>query len=195
MRLELSPETRVLIDLRATGLLAALGHDPTLSARPARTTPMTIEVADRAAIDVPIDVTFAVAAIDPPAGIKPSDREKIRENMCGRDLLDAARFPTIELHGRYVGSLDGGRLSGELHVRGAPHHISMVVRAGASAGPWSESSKSRQGSPGAPERIDARGDWEGRLTDFGVRPYKALLGALKLEDWIRLRLEGSLTVR
>ena len=40
--------------------------------------------------------------------------------------------------------------------------------------------------------ILARGAWEGRLTDLGIKPFKALLGALKLEDWIRLRLEASL---
>jgi hypothetical protein len=38
----------------------------------------------------------------------------------------------------------------------------------------------------------ARGTWEGRLTDLGIKPFRALMGALKLEDWVRLRLEAKL---
>jgi len=37
------------------------------------------------------------------------------------------------------------------------------------------------------------GAWEGRLTDLGVKPFRALLGALRLEDWIRLRVEARLS--
>jgi hypothetical protein len=36
----------------------------------------------------------------------------------------------------------------------------------------------------------ATGAWEGRLTDLGIRPFKALLGAIKLEDWIAVRLDA-----
>jgi hypothetical protein len=43
------------------------------------------------------------------------------------------------------------------------------------------------------ELLLATGAWEGRLTDLGVPPFKALLGAIRLEDWIRLRLEARFT--
>lgn len=183
MRLDLvTSETRVLVDLRATGLLRAVGHDPTLTVRPEPWATEMTEGVDRAAIDLPIDVRFDAAAIEPPADMGAADRDKMRDNMRGRDVLDVARYPTIELHGRYVGSLDKGRLSGALHVRGAPRPISMEVRGRASGG-------------SARRTVDVRGQWEGRLSDLGVRPFRALLGALKLEDWIRLRLEASLSVR
>ena len=41
MRLELSADSRVLIELRATGLLRAVGHDPILVAR---AEPLVLEV-------------------------------------------------------------------------------------------------------------------------------------------------------
>jgi hypothetical protein len=172
MRLELSPETRVLIDLRATGLLRAIGHDPTLTARPER---QQIDIGEAPTIEAPIDVRFQARAIEPPKDIPPADRERMRENMCGREVLDVSRFPTIELHGRYVGTRERGMLSGDLYVRGAPRRLSVPIQVLWSEGP-----------------ILARGAWEGRLTDLGIKPFKALLGALKLEDWIRLRLEASL---
>jgi len=188
MHVELSSDTHVLIDLRATGLLRAVAHNPTLHVSLA---PWAVDVADAAAIDVPIDLRFPAAAIEPPADLEPSDREKMRENICGRDVLDATRFSSIDFHGRYVGTLEGGRLSGSLGVRGAPRPIGMAL----TSAPGPAPGEVRTSTAGARKRIELRGFWEGRLTDLGIRPYRALLGALKLDDWIRLRLESILSVR
>ena len=38
--------------------------------------------------------------------------------------------------------------------------------------------------------LAATGTWEGRLTDLGIKPFKALMGALRLQDWVRLTLDG-----
>jgi hypothetical protein len=175
MRLELSPESRVLVDLRVAGLLRAVGHSPTLTVQ---ANPWTIDTGEATTIDTVINMRFAASSVEPPDDIPAVDREKMRQNMRGRDVLDVARFPTIDLHGRYEGTLEGGKLSGDLHLRGAPRHISMVIRLARNEAV-----------------IAARGVWERRLTDLGIKPFTALLGTLKLEDWIRLRLEASLLVR
>jgi hypothetical protein len=44
------------------------------------------------------------------------------------------------------------------------------------------------------DRFIAAGRWEGKLSALGVKPFKALLGALKLEDWICLRLQARFKV-
>ncbi len=184
--------TRVLIDLRATGPLAVLGHDLTLTARAEG---VRVDVgadvgasvgasagvgvgADAAsvAVDALVEARFAVTDIDPPAGISSTDRAKMRENLLSRDVLDARRHPAITLRGRYAGNLKEGTLRGDLVVRGVARAVAMPVRA------------MRDG-----ERLTVTGRWEGRLTDLGIKPFKALLGALKLEDWIVLRLEARLT--
>jgi hypothetical protein len=90
-------------------------------------------------------------------------------------MLDAARFLLVELRGRYEGTVEGGDLRGELLVRGQPRRLAMAI---ATTKQW--------------DVIVATGTWEGKLTDLGIKPFKALLGALKLEDWIRLRLEARL---
>jgi hypothetical protein len=170
MQLVLRPDSRVLIDLRATGLLRALGHDPTLSARPES---VTLGVGPDP-VELPIAVRFRAEAIEPPKDIGESDRAKMRDNLLSPEVLDARHFPVLELRATYAGSHAEGRLSGDLVVRGAPHRLDMPVRIRAEDGTW-----------------HVTGQWEGTLNALGIKPFKALMGALKLEDWVRLRLDAA----
>lgn len=174
-RYELSPDSRVLVDLRATGLLRALGHNPTLVAHPDAVTVEVVEEGDTGATAT-LALRFPVARIDPPEDISRDDRDKMRANMEAPEVLDAARFPHVLVTARWRGATDSGRLEVDATVRGGTHTLTMDV---------------------ALERTDgalrARGTWEGRLTDLGIKPFRALMGALKLEDWVRLRLDARLS--
>ncbi|MDP9033189.1 MAG: YceI family protein [Myxococcota bacterium] len=178
MHFELSSDSRVLIDLRAAGLLHLLAHDPTLAVRPEA---MSFEVPgdtrDGALVDASFVARFRVDAIEPPRDLGPNDREKMIANMRGKEVLERERFPGIEFDARYVGSVTGGELSGHLVIRDSRRPIAMAVRV-------------------APEgqRLLARAAWEGRLTALGIKPYEAFFGALKLDDWVRLRLEARFDV-
>ncbi len=173
-RYALSPDSRVLVDLRATGLLRALGHNPTLVAHPE---PAALEAAEGdAGTTATIALRFPVSRIDPPEDVSLDDREKMRTNMAGEDVLDAARFPAVEVTARWRGTMESGRLDVEATVRGRTHALAMDV------------TLQRLG-----DDVVARGTWEGRLTDLGIKPFRALMGALKLEDWVRLRLEARLS--
>ena len=167
MRFELSPDSRVLIDLRATGLLRAVGHDPTLSARP--------EAASVDLDDGKVLLRFPVADIEPQGEMTGSDRLKMLDNLRSAEVLDARRFPVIEVRARFEGTAEGGELRGQVLVRGQPHPLAVTLR---STKQW--------------DVVVAAGTWEGKLTDLGVKPFRALLGALKLDDWIRLRIEARL---
>jgi hypothetical protein len=173
MRLELSTDSRVFVDLRATGVLRAVGHDPTLVARPGA---LVLDVGD-APLDLGVEATFRVDAIEPPSEISAADREKMRGHLTGADVLDARRFPTVDVRGRYAGTIEAGRLEGELFIRGIARAVSFDVRAVRDGGV-----------------LTASGAWEGRLTHLGIKPFKALLGALRLDDWIRLRLDARFAV-
>jgi polyisoprenoid-binding protein YceI len=174
-RYALAPDSRVLVDLRATGLLRALGHNPTLVARPE---PTTFDAAEGdARVTATIALRFPVSRIDPPQDIGRDDRDKMRANMEGQEVLDAARFPAVEVTARWRGTMHSGRLDVDATVRGRTHALTLDV------------ALQRAGSD-----LVARGTWEGRLTDLGIKPFRALLGALKLEDWVRLRLEAKLSL-
>jgi hypothetical protein len=168
MRLDLSPESRVLVDLQATGLLKAVGHDPTLTAHPEATA---------LDLEAPMVVRFSVTGIQVPSDLSASDRSKMLENLRNREVLDAGRFPTIELQARYEGTLDGGKLAGELRVKGEPRRFVMDIQA------------TRDG-----DTLVATGTWQGTLTELGIKPFRALFGALKLKDWIQLRLDARLKI-
>lgn len=173
-RYALSPESHVLVDLRATGLLRALGHNPTLVARPE---PASVEAVEAdGATTATLALRFPVARIETPADMSRDDRQKMRSNMEAAEVLDASRFPAVDVTARWRGTSDSGRLEMDAAVRGRAHTLVMDV------------SLRREGSD-----VLARGTWEGRLTDLGIKPFRALMGALKLEDWVRLRLEARLS--
>jgi hypothetical protein len=174
MGLQVLDGTYVFIALRATGLLRSLAHDPVLTARPAR---VTVDFTAPGA-PAPVEASFEASAIEAPAGISASDGEKMLDNLRSREVLDAARFPTITFRGAFTGTLEGGAaaggsLAGELLVKGTARRIAIPISV----------------SPGA-DGLVAKGTWEGRLTDLGVKPFKALLGAIKLDDWVALRIEA-----
>jgi hypothetical protein len=170
MRLELAADSRVLIDLRAAGLLGAVGHDPTLSAAPSAVS-LEVPEAGGAELDFAVEARVPVDAIEPPATMSASDRAQMRDNLRGPDVLDGARWPTVDFRGRFAGTLARGKLSGTVVVRGNPRPVAIDV------------SVSRRG----PDFV-AEGDWTGTLTELGIKPFRALFGALKLKDWIRLSL-------
>ena len=169
MRFCCTPDSRVFVDLRATGVLKALAHSPTLVAKPE---PFEV-VADGDRFESSIEVIVHASAIEPPADLSSRDRDKLRENLLGPQVLDAQRFPVLVFHGIFAGSVAGGTLGGTLEVRGEARSVSIAVRVAR-----------------RDDVVTATGAWEGRLTELGVTPFKALLGAIRLEDWIRIRLDA-----
>jgi polyisoprenoid-binding protein YceI len=167
MSFQLLDGSRVSIDLRAGGILRSLAHSPTLVAR---ADVFTVALTDDQAT---VHARFVANAIEAPTDMAPGDREKMRENLLSPEVLDASRYPAVEFRGRYAGTVEEGTLGGELVVRGRAARVSIPIRV------------TRQW-----DAFVATGSWEGKLTSLGVKPYKALLGAIKLEDWIGLRLEA-----
>jgi len=98
------------------------------------------------------------------------DRREIRKTAVR--LLEADKHPTaiyksssIERDG------DGGAIDGTLTVRGESAPVQLTV--------------SRKGD-----------DWQGSTsinqTSFGIKPYRAFLGALRLADEVRIEVEAAL---
>ena len=90
----------------------------------------------------------------------PRDRREIEENI-RRDVLDAARYPLISFRSLSVAkSGEGVRVAGRLDFHGVARDIEFPVRR-------------ESGRAMARVRV--------HQPDFGIKPYRALLGALRVK--------------
>jgi hypothetical protein len=114
---------------------------------------------------------------DFPPDVPDGAREGTRRNMLGEALLDSGRNPQIVL--RAVRLESGGEAGGETRavlarvqttVRGELRTISVPVRYQLTAG-----------------TVIASGEAPLRQTDIGLTPFSALLGALQVQDEMRVR--------
>lgn len=148
------------------GALSALGHDLELAVER-----FTIEVDDAFAIDASFDpssLRVLGASIDGRVEPLPaSDRDKIERTIV-EEVLDARRHPTIRYRAAARRRDDGGfDLDGELVLHGASRPLrTRAERSG--------------------DRLVA----EVRLSqpDFGIRPYRAMLGALRIQPEVLVRV-------
>jgi hypothetical protein len=154
------------------GLLAAAAHD-------LRLTLEDVEVdfgADgqdvRATFELPslhVDGAVQGGRLHPEA-FDAVRRAEIERNM-NRDVLRTPRHPTARFEGRAVPAADlGYTVSGHLHLAGRSAPLSFEVR---------------------PDGGRYRASFELRPSRWGIAPYKALMGAIRLQD--RIRIEAEVT--
>ena len=99
-----------------------------------------------------------------PGGLRPKDKREIHKNMT-RKVLQTHRNPVVALDA----TVEAARLQGQLTLNGRRHPVACALRT-----------------------VD--GQITGRITlvpsRWGIAPYKALMGAIKLQD----RVEVSFSV-
>lgn len=155
-----SDRPAVWVDTFRSGLLAALGHDLRLSVE-------RFEIAlEQGKITADLDLgslrvlgAMSRGRLDTSA---PSvrDREEIERAIAG--ILAAARFPTATFTGLVRASF---AVEGELRLHGSSQPLSLQVARGARALSTSV---------------------ELKPSHFGIAPYRALGGALKLQDRVAI---------
>jgi polyisoprenoid-binding protein YceI len=167
---------RLLIRTYRAGLGSRAGHDLTIEATVWEGTAQV--GADAAASSVALTVdpdSFEVR--EGRGGIKPltaADRAEIRATI--RELLDTARYPAITFGSTALrGSQRDLLVDGQLTIRDATHPV--MVR-----GSIEESS----GDP----RLRATAQVV--QSEWGIKPYSAFLGALKLRDDIDIDIDATL---
>ena len=148
------------------GLLAGVAHDLKL-----RVERFTIEIGDAG-----IRGRFDAASLrvvcaqsggkDDPAALSDRDRREIEATIV-RHVLDASRFPFVEFRSGSVAPSPGARIEGTLSIRGHDRPLALDVR--------------REGERAVVEAILHQ-------PDFGIRPYSAMLGALRIRPDVRVRL-------
>lgn len=145
------------------GLLARLAHDLRLSARRFEVHRAGAALSGRFWPDaLVVDGVIRGGQLDPD-GLDAGDRAKIHRNITD-EILHTARFPTIE----FTGALQGAAIAGSLTMAGKTCPVSAPLRR--------EAGRLRAEFTLVPSR-------------WGIPPYKALAGAIKLQDRVVVTLD------
>jgi polyisoprenoid-binding protein YceI len=171
----LGPEAgRLLVHTTRTGLGAKAGHDLTIEVTRWHGH-ATIDTADPAnsSVTVEVDVdSFQVR--QGTGGVKPltdADRAEISKTL--KQVLHSAQHPTITFRSRRVdGSAGSFTLDGELTVMGITRPV--TVQGGVTDG-----------------RVVGRATVV--QSRWGIRPYSAFFGALRLRDEVKVDFDVALT--
>jgi polyisoprenoid-binding protein YceI len=166
---------RLLVKTARTGLGGKAGHDLTLEATRWHGS-ATIDSADLSGCTVTVEVDVdSLEVREGSGGIKPltdSDRAEIKRNLREK-VLHTAQHPTITFRStRVVGSAESFTLDGDLTITGVTRPVSVH-------------GQMRDGS--------VRGSAPVLQSRWGIRPFSAFFGALKLKDEVDVHFDVVLT--
>lgn len=109
------------------------------------------------------------------------DHAEIEKNLRGAKILDAARYPEAIYRGTCVVAGDRARVEGTLTLRAARRPLAL------------EGSWRAQGSEEEARQVEVSGEVVLRQSEWGLAPFSALLGAIKLKDSLRVSWRLVLT--
>ncbi len=158
-----APEARVRVYTFKEGLLSAVGHDLCLEARVVEVREEEGRLTAEIAASSIHTITAMKRGAESPSTLSDKDRADIDRNTAA-SVLHPERYPTIRFEADEVTS---SRVSGLLSLHGEQRRVSLAVRI---------EGDRRVGSV----ELDQR--------DFGLKPFRALMGALKVKPVVRIEV-------
>jgi polyisoprenoid-binding protein YceI len=166
---------RLLVKTARTGLGAKAGHDLTIEVTRWRGN-VIVDAASPASSSVTVEAdvdSFEVR--EGTGGIKPltdADRADIKNTLRGK-ILNTGQHPMITfVSSRVQGTAESFRIDGDLTIVGVTQPVTVEGRLGAGR------------AHGSAVIVQSR---------WGIRPYSAFLGALKLRDEVEVEFDIDLT--
>lgn len=168
------------------GLAATAGHDLTIEITQWSA---ELEVTDDLAptgLTVRADMNSLVVR-EGRGGVKPlTDRDRREIAGTARRMLRADQFPAATFTAtQFDRNGEGGTLTGTLSLAGRDRPLRLTV-----------TSTNGSGEVGPADGPGPGGSYHAtavvRQTDFGIKPYTAFLGALKVSDQVRLEIDVDL---
>lgn len=152
------------------GLLSRVAHDLCL-----RATECDVAL-ERTNDALSVTVSVPVASLRVQGQVKggqvtplsPKDHREIEESLAGAKVLDAARFPAITYTGQGTVADGAVHIDGQLTLKDRTQPL--PVRATLAEG----------------EPLRVQGEVRFLQSTFGVKPFSALMGALKVKDEVRV---------
>ncbi len=174
-RQQFGPERgRIVLLTTRDGLAAQAGHDLTIEVTQWSA---ELEVADDltpAALTVQVDMNSLVVR-EGKGGVKPlTDRDRREIAVTARKLLRTDRFPEARFtaSGFDQGTGGGGAVQGTLSLAGSERPVRLEVAVNGNGG--------------------YRATGSVRQSDFGIKPYTAFLGVLKVSDAVGIAVDVGL---
>jgi polyisoprenoid-binding protein YceI len=173
---QLGPEHgRIVIRTTRDGLGRSAGHDLTIEL-PQWTGELTVtDDGSPAGLDVRMDLGSLLVRHGA-GGVKPlTDRDRREIAVTARKVLGTDRHPeaTFSAANFEPGTDGGGVISGDLTIAGTTRPVRLQI------------------SQRGPDRFLATTSVQ--QTQFGIKPYTAFLGALKVSDTIKVEIEADLS--
>jgi polyisoprenoid-binding protein YceI len=167
----LSPQSRLDVLTGKAGVFGGFGHDHRIRAR-SFSGSIAYDPANVAASSV--EITIQTRDLDVlPIGADRKDAPRIEEAM-REDVLHVDRWPTIAFRSRSVAPIEGGvRVTGDLTLAGQTHPVTVDMRLQAGG-----------------QRLLANGRFSIRQTDWGIEPYSAALGTIKVANEVTFDLRA-----
>ncbi|MER5215304.1 YceI family protein [Streptomyces sp. NPDC002838] len=170
----LGPSTgRLLIKTGRAGLGRRAGHDLTIEAtRWSGEAVVAVGAPDRSSVRVTVE-TGSLEVREGTGGLKAltdADRTEIKRTLADKALLHAAEHPTITFRStRITGTPQSFEITGDLTIKGRTHPLTVHGK-------------------GKGDSL-LRGWATVTQTTWGIKPYTAFLGALRLADDVRVEFE------
>lgn len=157
------------------------GHDHVLVAQTVKGS-VTWTPGDPSACDVRVTLPASSLVVDPPgsrarAGLEgetsEGDKRKIRENALGKQQLEADKYPDLTFRSTScVADGDRVKVTGDLTLHGQSKRVTTRMRITAE-----------------PDSFRARGRVSATHADYGMKPFTALLGALRNDESLTFDLD------
>lgn len=166
--------SRFTVKASVSGLLKVFGHDPTISIRgfegEIRLDPDDLESSS-------LQFRIDPGALDVPQEMNSKDRREM-EKIMKDEVLETSRFPEIVFEsGKVAGEQSGEgnyrfNINGELTMHGQTHAERISAQVSVNG-----------------QNLHAHGEFTLLQTDYGIKPYSAAGGVLKLKDELKLSFD------
>ena len=166
--------SRFTVQAFATGILSAMGHNPTIGIR---TFSGGVEFDSESLEAGGLQLTIQAASLEVLDDIRDRDRREM-DKLMKDDVLEVSRYPQITYEGPDIGltrldtALYTAAVNGKLSFHGVIRDQSITVRI-----------------MNAVEMLRISGDFMLRQSDFRIKPVSVAGGALKLKDELKFTFE------
>lgn len=177
-------ESEIHILVYRGGSLARLGHNHVITSRSTTGRIWVHEELGRSGFELSMPVQDLIVddiqarraqGSDFPPEVPQKDKEATRENMLGPDVLDAATHREVAVRSvRMEGTAESPVAIVRITIKGVSQDYSVPLQ-------WSESA----------DQLSVSGEFDVLQSDFGIEPFSVGLGALQVQDRLRIQFKLS----